>query len=170
MKHILISVFLVLLLASCSTSIRFSTESQSKSETKPFSVNSKTIDIGDYEGVYKKLVSEAQRWIGVPYKWGGQTMDGVDCSAFVGNVYKSVGISLPRTSTQQFESYSTNVEKPKVGDLMFFTFTNSQISHVGMYVGNDQFIHASSSKGVTLQHIKDRPYAQKLVGIKRIID
>ena len=170
MKYIVISVFLTVLLASCSTSVRFSSENTETSTKKSISKKQLHIEKNEVEGVYQKLLSEAERWIGVPYKWGGQSMDGVDCSAFVGNVYKAVGINLPRTSTQQYETISKKVDTPKIGDLVFFTFTSSPISHVGMYVGNNKFIHASTSKGVVVQELNDRPYSQKLVGIKRVID
>lgn len=170
MNNIVISVFLAVLLASCSTSVRFSSENTETTQIKKGRSQQISIEKGTVHGVYEKLLTEAERWIGVPYKWGGQSMDGVDCSAFVGNVYKAVGISLPRTSTQQYESISKKVDNPKVGDLVFFTFTSSPISHVGMYVGNNKFIHASTSRGVIVQNLEDKPYSQKLVGIKRVID
>ncbi|WP_255459318.1 C40 family peptidase [Buttiauxella sp. A111] len=97
------------------------------------------------------------KWKGVKYKWGGTSMAGIDCSAFTREAFKKLHISLPRTTTEQIK-HGTEVQKSnlKIGDLVFFKTTPQQ-RHVGIYVGNGKFMHASSSKGVTISSL-DNPY------------
>lgn len=108
----------------------------------------------------KALVEAAHRWLGTPYKYGGETRDGVDCSALVMNVYKeALGVKLPRTSVMQHDKASpVSRGKLSVGDLVFFSTIKSRsgISHVGLYIGNDRFIHASSSRGVVVSRLSDK--------------
>ena len=92
------------------------------------------------------LINGAKKLIGVPYKWGGTTPSGFDCSGFIYYVYKQAGYDISRTSAQGYSDRSFYVDSPQVGDLVFFKNTYKQgISHVGIYVGNNQFINASSS-------------------------
>lgn len=108
----------------------------------------------------KALVETAHRWLGTPYKYGGETREGVDCSALVMNVYKeALGMKLPRTSvTQHDNSQAVSKGNLTVGDLVFFSTTKGRtgISHVGLYIGNDRFIHASSSRGVVVSRLSDK--------------
>jgi hypothetical protein len=100
------------------------------------------------------LVAEARKWIGTPYRYGGCDRDGTDCSGFVMSVYKNVcGIKLPRSSSEQ-RSYCMEVSRNKtsVGDLVFFG-SESKVSHVGLYIGNGEMIHASTSRGVMVSSI-----------------
>lgn len=93
-------------------------------------------------------------WKGTPYKLGGGNRSGIDCSAFVQNLYKSVyGINLPRTTKLQVEEGSRiRRSKLEVGDLVFFK-TGFNTRHVGVYVGDNEFVHASTSKGVIKSEI-----------------
>lgn len=97
------------------------------------------------------------KWKGVKYKWGGTSLAGIDCSALTREAFKKLHITLPRTTTEQIK-HGTVVEKSnlKLGDLVFFKSTPTQ-RHVGIYIGNGQFMHASSSKGVTISSL-DNPY------------
>lgn len=100
------------------------------------------------------IVAEAKRYIGVPYLWGGTTPGGFDCSGFVQYVFQKKGVTLPRTSSQQW-SASTRIAKADLrpGDLVFFATGGSGVSHVGIYVGGNQFIHSSTSKGVVISDL-----------------
>ncbi len=93
-------------------------------------------------------------WKGTRYKLGGTGRNGIDCSAFVQNLYKEVyGISLPRTTTLQVkEGEKIRRSSLQVGDLVFFK-TGFNVRHVGVYVGNNEFVHASTSKGVIKSEI-----------------
>ncbi|RAX57140.1 hydrolase [Helicobacter monodelphidis] len=90
-------------------------------------------------------------YIGVPYKWGGVTESGFDCSGLTHTVYRLNGISIPRTSIEQYKAGKSVAKKNlKKGDLVFFATKRRRINHVGIYVGNDKFIHAPS-RGKTVR-------------------
>ena len=116
------------------------------------------------------IIATAKKYIGVPYIWGGSTPSGFDCSGFVQYVFKAHGISLPRTSKEQY-SVGTKVSKAnlKAGDLVFFDTEGNGVSHLGIYIGNNQFIHASSSKGVTITSLSNTYWAPRYYGAKRIL-
>ena len=86
----------------------------------------------------------AERFVGIPYLWGGNTVvDGMDCSGFVRAVYNLCGVNIPRTSAELFRvGRSVGVEDLVDGDLVFFGTSDDRISHVGIYVGSNRFVHA----------------------------
>lgn len=118
-----------------------------------------------------KIIATAKQYLGVPYLWGGSTPSGFDCSGYVQYVFAKHGYSLPRTSKQQW-TVGTSVAKSnlKEGDLVFFANTyTTGISHLGIYVGNNQFIHASSSQGVVISSLSNSYWASHYYGAKRVI-
>ncbi len=118
----------------------------------------------------KKLVKDAKRWLGIKYRYGGNTKRGIDCSAFVKNVYKKNGKNLPRTSRQQAKvGKAVSKKNLRVGDLVFFAKYKKRITHVGIYLGNDKFVHASSgAKKVTISRLSKAYYRKHYVKARRI--
>lgn len=120
----------------------------------------------------RRLISEARRWIGTPYRYGGQTLSGTDCSGFVMMVYDDVyGLKLPRTSVQMREYALPIAEKDLApGDLVFFcTSGASRVNHVGLYIGSGKMIHASLSQGVTESSLDEKYYRQRFHSAGRVV-
>lgn len=117
------------------------------------------------------LLREADSWIGTAYRYGGNDRNGVDCSGFVAQVFNSaLRIKLPRTSQQQHD-FCTAINRGDLreGDLVFFTVRGgSKIGHVGIYIGNDQMVHASASKGVIISSLSQNYYTDNFFGAGRI--
>ncbi|WP_375534275.1 NlpC/P60 family protein [Alteribacillus sp. HJP-4] len=113
-----------------------------------------------------RLITSAKRHIGTPYQWGGTTSTGFDCSGFIQNVFSENGKQLPRTTSQLWDA-GTNVASPSKGDLVFFE-TRTGASHVGMYVGNNKFIHSGSSTGVTITDMDNTYWKSKYLGAKQV--
>jgi LysM repeat protein len=113
------------------------------------------------------VLAEAQKYIGVPYKWAGTAPDGFDCSGFIYYVLNKSGSKLGRYSTDGYYSRSYYISQPQPGDLVFFENTYRQgISHMGFYIGNNQFIHASSN-GVEITSLDNAYYKKHFDGFKR---
>ena len=115
------------------------------------------------------LLQGIDDWYGTRYRLGGTTKKGVDCSAFVGAIYASVfGIALPRTARDQYRS-SKHISRTELqeGDLLFFN-TRRGVSHVGIYLQNNKFVHASVSKGVVISDMFEPYYLQRFIGAGRI--
>ena len=115
------------------------------------------------------LQSFYRRWQGTPYQYGGLSEQGVDCSGFVFLAYQDVfDLSLPRMTTHQLR-YGKRIERTElqVGDLVFFK-TSKKVWHVGIFIGNDQFIHASTSKGVITSNLNNGYWNSKYRVARRI--
>lgn len=121
------------------------------------------------ERLYAQAIQASNAVLGTPYKYGGTTIDGFDCSGFVNYIFNSVGIQMDRKSSlMYFEQDTTKVTQPVPGDLVFFknTFIPT-ISHMGIYIGNNEFIHAGS-KGITISNVQEKYWAERFVAYKRI--
>ncbi len=118
-----------------------------------------------------EVLQYAARYLNTPYKYGGATPAGFDCSGFVQYVYKHFDISLPRTAAAQATA-GVRVDKANLspGDLVFFNTEGSGISHVGIYVGNGRFIHSSSpnSGGVIYTSLGESFYSKSYAGARRL--
>ena len=117
-----------------------------------------------------QVVSYAYNYMGVPYVWGGTSPNGFDCSGFTQYVFKQMGVTLNRTAAQQLKN-GTSVSDLQPGDLVFFanTYTTSAAaSHVGIYVGNNQFIHAANG-GVKVTSLDQEYYAARYIGARRVV-
>ncbi|WP_404322767.1 LysM peptidoglycan-binding domain-containing protein [Cytobacillus firmus] len=118
-------------------------------------------------GAAASVLAEAQKHVGVPYQWGGQTPSGFDCSGFIYYVLKQTGSKMVRYSSEGYYSRSFYVNTPQPGDLVFFENTYKKgISHLGFYVGNNKFIHAGSS-GVEVSSLDNSYWKKHFDGFKR---
>ena len=118
----------------------------------------------------EKLFEYITQWWAVPYRIGGTGMNGIDCSAFVkGITTEAFSINLPRTSREQAD-YSSTISKEQLreGDLVFFN-TGGGISHVGMYLSNNKFVHASTSMGVVISDLNETYWNKRFVKAGRIL-
>lgn len=110
--------------------------------------------------------------VGSPYRFGGITERGFDCAGFTRYSYEAAGIHLPRTSESQFTSgFAVDREDMRPGDLVFFRNTYRRgISHVGLYIGDGQFVHAASTRREVKVDRLDQPYfAVRFAGARRIL-
>ncbi|MFC3886453.1 LysM peptidoglycan-binding domain-containing protein [Bacillus songklensis] len=116
---------------------------------------------------FTKLINDAKAVMGTPYKWGGTTPSGFDCS---GLIYYVLNKQAPvkRLSTADYWSQSTSVSQPQLGDFVFFSTYQAGPSHMGIYIGNGQFIHAGTSNGVTIASLDSSYWKVRYLGSKRL--
>ncbi len=137
-------------------------------ENKPNNITPK--ELSDRE----KVMLEIVKYLNTPYQYGGNNSKGIDCSAFTQNVFsKSLNYKLPRTASQQYYYFNNfqNSDTLKFGDLVFFNTTkNSYPGHVGIFIGENLFAHASFSKGVTISSLESSYFKTRFVGAVRAIE
>ncbi|MGE7778628.1 LysM peptidoglycan-binding domain-containing protein [Peribacillus sp. NPDC097264] len=116
------------------------------------------------------LISEAKKLIGTPYSWAGASPSGFDCSGFIYYTFKKAGYEISRLSSSTYYDMGKKVSSPKAGDLVFFATGSSKsiVSHMGIYLGNGQFIHASSSNGIEINNVSNSYYKSKLIGYRSL--
>ena len=110
----------------------------------------------------EQVVAVAKTLVGVPYRYGGTSPNGFDCSGLVQYAYKEIGVNVPRSTRDQLR-YAQSVPVPslRAGDVLFFRVSDRKISHVGIYTGDGQFIHAPSSGGRVSYARIDNPFWKK---------
>lgn len=115
------------------------------------------------------LLAQYSQWKGTRYHWGGTTQRGVDCSSLMQHIFdESLHQKLPRTTFQQIKNgRQVDKEELKPGDLVFFK-TTPGVRHVGVYLGNSQFMHASTSKGVTISSLVEKYWTQHYETARRL--
>jgi cell wall-associated NlpC family hydrolase len=123
-------------------------------------------------GSRSNVISYAYNFIGRPYVWGAEGPRSFDCSGFTKYVYKAFGVDLPHyTGSQIGEGSSVSRRNLKQGDLVFFNTDGSSVSHVGLYIGDGDFIHASSgSRKVTVSNVGQSYYNSRYVGARRVLN
>lgn len=126
----------------------------------------------DYSSVSsaRRIIQTALNFRGVPYSFGGTTPDAFDCSGFTRYVYSSYGVYLPRAADEQFDvGRSVSYSRLQPGDLVFFSTYAEGASHVGIYLGNGQFISATSSRGVAVDHLESSYWGSRYIGARRVL-
>ncbi|MFQ5753303.1 MAG: C40 family peptidase [bacterium] len=119
-----------------------------------------------------RLMQAIESYLGVPYRWGGSTKSGMDCSGFVRTVYRgATGLELPHSARTMFKMGKFIEETElKFGDLVFFeNIENYGVSHVGIYLGSNKFAHTSTTQGVTISYLNEKYYRQRFIGARKIL-
>lgn len=118
----------------------------------------------------QQLEEIARQWVGTPYRRGREGQHGTDCSGLARSVLSELGVSLPRsTREQRQEGRPVPIADLSPGDLLFFRLSSSRVNHVGVALGSDRFLHASSSRGVVVDRL-DRYFGGRLVEARRVVD
>ncbi len=142
---------------------------QNKPATKS---HSRTDTVVKDISIKEDIIRTAKKYLGVPYKFGGYSLkSGIDCSGYVKKIFSKYNINLPRTARDIYYNVGTRVSKSQLqtGDLVFFTTYAKFPSHVGIYMGNGQFIHASSgARKVAITSLNKKYYQKRYIGAKRI--
>lgn len=144
-----------------------------KEKKPPAPVRLDAVPSPSSEGVLNKqqMMDVILGYLGTPYEYGGESKSGIDCSAFTKQVYEqSVRLQLPRTTEDQFRRGSVVARDGlQFGDLIFFNTTGANPSHVGIYIGDDLFAHASEAFGVTISSLQSSYYRKRYTDARRVI-
>lgn len=155
-------IIILTLFAGCSSSNR-STPGRNAGYNRPADVR--------VTGNRKTIINESKKWLGTPYCYGGIDGECFDCSGFVSRVFLSVGFKLPRSARDMYDAGSAvSMSNIQPADLVFFKNTAGPgISHVGIFLGGRQFIHASSSRGVITTSLDDEYYVRHFAGVRKML-
>lgn len=165
------------LMTSCSSSKQAAsvvTRRQNNGSKKEPSLKPPRLE-ADVPDSWRSLYSEGCKWLGTPYKYGGNDRNGVDCSGLMVAIYRdALNIKLPRTSRQQSEwCRRVDIKNLQPGDLLFFDTSrdrNGKVSHVGLYLGSGEMLHSSTSRGVIVSTIVDNYYSERLLACGRVAE
>lgn len=164
MRYYLKLFFIMILIASlaaCKSTSKIKKETASKQTTTPsYQVYAQKLGFELNGNEDSKFLETVISWLGVPYKYGGCSKEGTDCSCFVNAFYKEMyNKSLPRKSEDmQQQSKKLEIKDLHQGDLVFFKIFGEKVSHVGIYVSNMHFVHATTSKGVMINSLEENYY------------
>ncbi|RSK27310.1 cell wall lytic activity [Bacillus sp. HMF5848] len=133
---------------------------------KGVSVKIKKVKKQVQKSVDTAVVTIARKFLGSPYKWGGTSPTGFDCSGFLQYVFAAKNIKIPRTVSDIW-NFGSDIGKASIGDIVFFETYKPGPSHAGIYIGNNKFIHASSD-GVMISNMHNSYWKKRFLGVKRI--
>jgi len=178
MKYFFLMIFVFVILAGCRPYPRYRTgeakmPKEQKTQTSPDrryeSANARKLQTGSGELI--KLGRIIQGYLGTPYKGKSAYKKGIDCSQFIMEVYDKFNrTQLPRTVREQYKiGRNVSGTKLRYGDLVFFRIEGRSISHAGIYVGFNEFVHSSTSSGVRISDIKSEYWKGRFAGARRIL-
>lgn len=156
-SHYTLLFIIIISIISCHTSKKYSRNDHIQNKNSPSNEE-------------RKINTFINLWLGTPYLYGGNTQKGIDCSALVQLFYKEIyNINIPRTSLAQYNiAKKITIENATLGDLVFFAINSKQINHVGIYIAQHTFLHASTSKGVIRSQLTEPYYKKYFIGIGKI--
>lgn len=179
LKKAVFIAFASVVLASCGASKPAVVKRDTPSKTVTKSGDLRTLDSrfsGNVDKTVKGILKDAEKYLGAPYKFGGNTSSGFDCSGFTVKVFQENDMNLPRRSTDQASTGERiDIRNAKPGDLLFFaTGGGGRVSHVGIVhdIGNDgevKFIHASTSKGVIISSLNEKYWNKAYLHATRVL-
>ncbi|MGM0612418.1 MAG: C40 family peptidase [Bacteroidota bacterium] len=151
---------LILITSGCNLFRRAPSEPETKTSSVNYDRYSKAFGYELSGNENPELIKTVDSWLGVPYKYGGCSKHGTDCSCLIRNIYKDVyGIELPRRSEDiGNKAKKINKKKATAGDLFFFEISGDKVSHIGLHISQGYFVHASASNGVMINHIDENYY------------
>jgi lipoprotein Spr len=168
-KHYFLTIFVGLILMGCASQPRYTSETVRKKKTQV------VLPQESKEGKSKvdkaKMGKIINSFLGVPYRHGGETKAGIDCSGLVVQVYKRyAGFKLPR-NTKKLYQLVKKVDKEDLvyGDLIFFSDGWFSVSHVGIYIGDGKFVHSMKDLGVIVSSLDEDYYKKRYRGARRVI-
>ncbi|MFY1046240.1 C40 family peptidase [Chryseobacterium sp. GP-SGM7] len=178
-KRLVVLAITSAIIISCGSSKSVVKAKKTPSKTISKSENLRKLDShfdGKVAGSVKSLLKDAEKYLGAPYKFGGNTSSGFDCSGFTVKVFQENNFNLPRRSSDQADSgKSIDIGTVKPGDLLFFaTSGGSKVSHVGIVhtIENDgevKFIHASTTKGVIISSLNEKYWNKAYLHAQRVL-
>lgn len=178
MRNVFFAILAILLLASCGTSKKVVKRSI-PTKSVPKTADIKSLDSyfsGNVNAEIKEILKDAEKYLGAPYKYGGNTSSGFDCSGFTVKVFDENKTKLPRRSEDQSNSGKPiSIKETKPGDLLFFaTAGGTRVTHVGIVhdIGNNgevKFIHASTSKGVIISSLNEKYWNKAYLFARRVL-
>lgn len=179
MKNVLFAILALLFVVSCGSSKPVAVKRSAPTKTVKKSPDLKTLESnfsGKVNGQIQDILKDAQKYLGAPYKYAGNTSAGFDCSGLVTKVFNENNTKLPRRSEDQSNAGKPiNIRDTKPGDLVFFaTAGGSRVSHVGIVhdIGNNgevKFIHASTSKGVIISSLNEKYWNKAYLFARRVL-
>lgn len=179
MKNVLFAILALLFVVSCGTSKPVVVKRSVPTKTVKKTPDLKSLESnfsGKVNGQIQDILKDAQKYLGAPYKYAGNTSAGFDCSGLVTKVFNENNTKLPRRSQDQSTvGRQVNIRDTKPGDLVFFaTAGGSRVSHVGIVhdIGNNgevKFIHASTSKGVIISSLNEKYWNKAYLFARRVL-
>ncbi|MDR6405555.1 MULTISPECIES: C40 family peptidase [Chryseobacterium] len=178
-KQLLSLLIISFIAISCGSSKNIATRKNTNTKTYTKTGNLRKLD-SKFDGKIPKsindILKDAEKYIGTPYKFGGNSSSGFDCSGFTVKVFEENDYKLPRRSSDQAEAgEKIDIKDVKPGDLLFFATTGgSRVSHVGIVhdIGNDgevKFIHASTTKGVIISSLNEKYWNKAYLHAQRVL-
>ncbi|MFH2037622.1 MAG: C40 family peptidase [Candidatus Zixiibacteriota bacterium] len=165
----------MMMIDACQVQPRYGVEEKERTPNKGYQKNNNQAKIKKGELTTFELLRLGQiieSYLGEPHRRNAQSNGGLDCSKLVVEVFRKFNrTDLPRTAREQFKAGQTVSHRQiKFGDLVFFRTEGNRVSHVGIYIENDEFAHASLSSGVIISSLNDSYWEKRLVGCRRVLN